>query len=374
MGRKSQIIIAIALVSAELSSPALADTKAGVDAWTAGDYAGAVKIWQDDAARGDADAMFNLGQAYRMGQGVAKDMAMAEQMYGRASSLGHLQASDNYGLLMFQRGERAKALPFVRAAADRGDPRAQYFLGILHFNGELVAKDYVRAYALVSLAQQQGIVPARVALQQMDENVPIEQRQQAAALAIELDSQAQATRARQLAAIDLSGQVPGNAQAAALPPRPVRAPTIAAAEDPIERARRVAGTDSPATAGADYARPAVTAPRPVSSATAAPQTVRPAATIAATPKPTSPPAQTPAVASAIGLWRVQLGAFGVAANANAMWTKLKSRPELAGHQRFDVKAGAVTKLQAGGFASQAAAQAACAKLQAAGFTCLAVKG
>jgi hypothetical protein len=57
-----------------------------------------------------------------------------------------------------------------------------------------------------------------------------------------------------------------------------------------------------------------------------------------------------------------------------MWARLKSRPELAGHPRLDVRTGAVIKLQAGGFVSQAAAQAACARLQAGGFTCLAVKG
>ena len=69
---------------------------------------------------------------------------------------------------------------------------------------------------------------------------------------------------------------------------------------------------------------------------------------------------------------MQLGAFGVPANADAMWDRVKSRPELAGHAKLLVAAGAVKKLQAGGFASQAAAQAACARLSAAGFACLAV--
>ena len=74
-----------------------------------------------------------------------------------------------------------------------------------------------------------------------------------------------------------------------------------------------------------------------------------------------------------GTWRIQLGAFGVAANADAQWAKLRARPELAGHPRLNVKAGAVTKLQAGGY-SQAGAQAACARLKAAGIDCAAVPG
>jgi tetratricopeptide (TPR) repeat protein len=372
MGRKRFVIAALALAGTAFAAPASADTKAGVDAWTSGDHAGAVRIWQTEAAKGDADALFNLGQAYRMGQGVAKDLATAEQMYGRAAALGHLQASDNYGLLLFQRGERAKALPYIRAAADRGDPRAQYFLGVSHFNGELVPKDWVRAYALVSLAQRQGVGPALAALQQMDQHVPMEQRQQAVALAQELDSQAQATRARQLAAVDLGGQVPGTTTAGAVPTRPARTAVITAADDPIERARRVATNDSPASAGADYARPAAAAPRPETVAGTPPPSSRPSVT-AALPKPAPPSAQRPAPA-ATGPWRVQLGAFGVAANADAMWARLKNRVELTGHPRLDVRAGTVIKLQAGGFASQAAAQAACARLQAAGFACLAVKG
>ena len=80
-----------------------------------------------------------------------------------------------------------------------------------------------------------------------------------------------------------------------------------------------------------------------------------------------------ALANTSGTWRVQLGAFGVASNADAMWAKLRARPELAGHARLNVKAGAVIKLQAGGF-SQAAAQAACGRLKAAGITCAAVPG
>ena len=119
---------ALALVGALAlaAAPAMADVKAGVDAWSRGDFAAAVAAWQGPAARGDADAEFNLAQAYRLGRGVKTDMAMAEALFGKAAAQGHIHASDYYGLLLFQRGERAKALPFITAAADRGEPRAQY--------------------------------------------------------------------------------------------------------------------------------------------------------------------------------------------------------------------------------------------------------
>ena len=53
MGRT--YLLAGLLVGAGLgfAAPAFADTKAGVDAWTSGDFAGAVKVWQVEAAKGD---------------------------------------------------------------------------------------------------------------------------------------------------------------------------------------------------------------------------------------------------------------------------------------------------------------------------------
>jgi cell division septation protein DedD len=344
MGR-NYLIAAVALgAGAILSSPAQADTRAGVDAWTKGDYAGAVKQWQAQSAKGDADALFNLGQAYKLGKGVKQDLIKAEQLFAQAAAMGHLQAGDNYGLLLFQRGDRQKGLPYIRAAADRGDPRAQYLLGVMHFNGELVPKDWVRAYALVTLAQQQGLPQAAGAMGQMDEHIPYDQRQQGVQLAAELASQADATRARQLAAVDLGNQVPSPV------PAPLRGPNVASAQGaPQSAANPVRVHQGPP--------PGVTPPPP-----------RPVA--APAPRPAPPPAPAP-MPTAGGSWRIQLGAFGVAANADALWARVKGRPEVAGHPRLNVKAGAVTKLQAGNY-SQAAAQAACAKLKAAGFTCAAV--
>lgn len=358
MGRKYLLVAALTLAGAIPGAGALADTRAGVDAWSRGDFTAAVREWQGDAGRGDADAQFNLGQAYRLGKGVPQDMAKAEELFGKAAAAGHVQASDNYGLLLFQRGERTKALPFIRAAADRGDPRAQYLLGIAHFNGDMVARDWVRAYALVSLAQQAGLDQARQALIQMDTHVPLAQRQEAVALAGELQSQAEATRARQLAAADLGASPPTRTTGTA--------PVVTAAPRPPVGTRPA--VDSPATAGADYARPAFIPPTVTFAAPPAPG--RPVATATAA-APARPPVA-PATPAADG-WRIQLGAFGVAANADALWNKVKGRPELAGHPRINQQVGAVIKLQAGSYPGEASARAACARLVADGLTCIAVR-
>lgn len=359
------MLAAAAGVLMACAAPALADVKAGVEAWSRGDYATALKEWEGPAAQGDADAQFNLAQAYKWGKGVKQDLKRAELYYGKAAAQGHLQASDEYGLLLFDRGEHAMAMPYIQAAAGRGDPRAQYLLAVASFNGDNVTKDWPRAYALMSLARGSGLPQAGPGLQQMDTFIPLAQRQQGVALAQQISAQIEATRTREFAAADLGVKPPPPGAApfvpGAVPPQPP------SPEEAVAMAEKVARGSSPATAGADYARPA----NPVTPPAPKPQVAKPPVAkppLAAVPPP--PPPVVPTVPA--GGWRLQFGAFGVAANANALWAQLKARPELAGHPRINVPAGAVTKLQAGGF-SETTARAACVRLIIARLPCIAVK-
>ena len=319
-----------AALLALLAAPALADVKAGVDAWSAGDYAGAVVEWQGPAAEGDADALFNLAQAYRLGRGVTADNARARQLYEEAAKRGHVKAADNFGLMLFQEGEQEKAMPLIRAAAERGDPRAQYVLGLSHFNADYAPRDWVRAYALMTLAQGQGLPQAQEAIAQMDRYVPMVQRQQAQSLARQLEAEAKSQRSAELAAAELGTTAPAVAaqpQPAVLT-RPAAAPAPVVARAPVEP--RVS---YPATAPAPVAAPA------------------------------------PAVRTG-GSWRVQLGSFGVPANADRMWSQLKGNPALAGTKKTLVPSGRLTRLLATGFASNADAARACTRLKAQGQACL----
>ncbi|MBO9601757.1 MAG: SPOR domain-containing protein [Novosphingobium sp.] len=376
------------------AAPALADVKAGVDDWSRGDYAAAIKEWQGPASQGDPDAMFNLGQAYRLGRGVTADAAKAEYYYARAAEAGHVRAADTYGLILFQTGRTQQALPYIEAAAKRGDPRSEYLLGLSYFNGELVSKDWVKAYALLTLANSQGLPQAASAIAQMDQYIPLAQRQQAAGLAVQMRQDADTTRASEQAGFDLataadapSGVLssPGAKPAAAAPlptaspriPQPV--PTtpvppsqaaydgaaLAEAQDAVSQAMSATGTEDPREAGADYTR------RPPRTATPAPvqMTEAPSVPKAPAPKPVVPkPA--PAPVAAAGPWKLQLGAFGVAGNAEKLWAKLSSRAELGGKTRLLEPAGKLTKLLAGGFATKAEADAACAGLKASGQVCV----
>ena len=322
----------VAGASMMVSAPAFADVKAGVDAWGAGDYTKAVAEWRGPAEAGDADAQFNMAQAYRLGRGVEEDPRQAEVFYSRAAAQGHIKAADNYGLLLFQDGRREQAMPYVQAASDRGDPRAQYLLGIAHFNGDLVEKDWVRAYALLTMANSAGLPQAAPAISQMDSFIPLDQRQRAQTLAVTMKREADARRISQMAAADL-GSASGGAgngspvRAVTAPPRvaaPVArppvvaartseiprpiptttvAPSVTAARAAVAEAARVTGTSSPAQAGADFARPG-TAPAPVRAATPPP------ARAAVTPAP-APRAAAPAPGSGKRGWPVARPARGI---------------------------------------------------------------
>ena len=236
MLRKTMMGIVAAGLTAGLPMAALADVNTGVADWSKGDYAGAVREWQGPADKGDPVAQYNLGQAYKWGKGVPQDLAKAELLFAKAAAQGHSAAADNYGLLLFQRGQHAQAMPYIKTAADHGEPRA-----------------------------------------------PVS---------------------------DYTTQAPSTPVAIGAPPP--RAP--------------------------------------------------------ARPEPRPEPRARPAIAGTGG-WKLQLGAFAVAGNADALWGKLRALPEIAGHPRVNAPTGRVTRLMAGGY-SEEGAKAACHKLTAAGYTCL----
>lgn len=192
-GRVSGAAIALAVIAAMLAGVAIAeppadiapkttaDGMAGVSAWRRGDYAAAVAAWQPLADGGNADAQFNLAQAYRLGRGVPADEGLAQGWYRRAADQGHPQAQANYGLLLYQNGDPRGAMPWLEKAAERGDPRAQYVVGTALFNGDPLPRDWVRAYALMSRAAGSGLPTAVASLAEMDRYIPANQRQQARA-------------------------------------------------------------------------------------------------------------------------------------------------------------------------------------------------
>lgn len=289
----------LTILAIAASQPAAAsDVKAGVDAWRRGDHAAAVRTWRPLADAGDAHAQFNLAQAYKLGRGVTVDASRAIDLYRLAARQGHREAGALLGLMLFQDGRQAEAMPHVIAAANAGEPGAQYVYATALFNGDHVGRDLAAAYAMMTRAAAGGVPQAAASLAEMEGHIPEPDRRRGRALA----------------------------QADTVPPDPARV-------------------------GAALSTSVPTVPR-----VAAPtQNARAASSV-------------PALS-----WRVQLGAFGQPANADALFERLKGRVgALRGSQSYLVRAGAVTRLQAGPFTSRSAAETACRAVQAAGGACFAV--
>jgi cell division septation protein DedD len=320
-------VAACAIGISAATAPARADVKAGYDAWNQGDYPKAVAQWRPLAETGDADAQFNMGQAYKMGNGVPPDDTIAMEWFRRAAAQGHPRAIDNYGRMLFQAGKRAEAIPYIEKSAALGKPRSQYILATALFNGEYESKDWVRAYALMTRAASAGLQPAAQSLEQMNIYIPADQRQQGLAMAAQLETQ---EKAAVLAAdTQMSKSVADTAPTvpAKPAPKPVKASDVRAPE-----------------------KPAIKPAGPVKA-------------VSAKPVPVAAPAK--------GDWRVQLGAFSEDGRAKSQWKTLSGKVRgLAAYTPYYIKAGTVTRLLAGPLASSGDAEKLCGKIKAAGSDCL----
>jgi len=182
-----RIVVAIMAAALASVSPAASPTvKAGVDAWQRGDHQEATAIWRNLAEKGDADAAFNLGQAFRLGRGGPADSAQAKRWFEMAANKGHLDAQVSLGLLLFDSGDRAVAMSWLRKAAARGEPRALLVVGTALFNGDGMKQDPVLGYAYVSRAAAQGLAPAQSTLAEMDKIMTLEERKRGVAMAIDM--------------------------------------------------------------------------------------------------------------------------------------------------------------------------------------------
>lgn len=99
----------------------------------------ALKLWEQAAETGNAEAAFNAGLYHDEGIGVTKNLERAVHFYRVAADLGYVNASTNLGLLLWDRrdlctspGEPEMRLTF---SAKRGDANA---IGALEsYNREL---------------------------------------------------------------------------------------------------------------------------------------------------------------------------------------------------------------------------------------------
>ncbi|MFA5924059.1 MAG: tetratricopeptide repeat-containing serine protease family protein [Methylococcaceae bacterium] len=131
----------------------------------------AVEWFQKAAAQGDARAQYFLGEVYYYGEGVPKDAAKAVQWFQKAAAQGDARAQSFLGA-MYENGfgvpkNAVKAVEWFQKAAEQGNAKAQVNLGVMYKNGEGLPKNAVKAVEWFQKAAAQGEVIAQVSLGMM---------------------------------------------------------------------------------------------------------------------------------------------------------------------------------------------------------------
>ena len=135
----------------------------------------ALSWYQKAADLGDAGALYQLGLLSETGVGTKLDYATAVKYYQQASDKGNANAKfalarmNQHGLGMPK--DPQAAAKFYKELADLNNAYAQYQLGKLYYDGALGAAMPQEGLKWLQLAEQNGSVQARIALQKLTPKV-----------------------------------------------------------------------------------------------------------------------------------------------------------------------------------------------------------
>lgn len=145
-----------------------AELEDGFQAFTAGNYEQALRLWLPIAEKDNHEAQYNLGILYMKGLGVEKNEKTAFIWYKRASANGNTDAMYNLGM-MYNQGRviyrsPKDAVKWWRKAAELGNVAAQFNLGVVYAYGRSIKQDSNEALKWWKRAALQGNKDAREAL------------------------------------------------------------------------------------------------------------------------------------------------------------------------------------------------------------------
>lgn len=112
------------------------------------------------AKMGDTNAMMLLAMKYKNGEGVKKDLVLAEQWIRKAADVGDSIAQDNLAV-MYRDGEGLdknpeQAVKWFTNSAKQGNQQAQGNLAQMYMNGSGIQQDLFLAFAWSKLAVKNG--------------------------------------------------------------------------------------------------------------------------------------------------------------------------------------------------------------------------
>ena len=124
---------------------------------------------QQRIEQGDAEAMYQLGRFYHIGEVVEADYDKAMTLYHRANALGYPLAANNIGALYDDMGEPEKSVEWFEQGIRQGDKRATINLGRFYLLGIAVEQDTFKGMQMLEKYDNDG--PASYLLAQVYDGV-----------------------------------------------------------------------------------------------------------------------------------------------------------------------------------------------------------
>jgi TPR repeat protein len=130
--------------------------QSGANAYLKRDYATAYRELFPLAQEGHADAQLLVGDMYRWGEGVGKNVTKAIIWYRKSAEQGNRMAQETLGIYYDRRGNRRRAFHWLTEAANQDSADAQYRLAKMYVRGKAVTKDIDAATELFISAAKLG--------------------------------------------------------------------------------------------------------------------------------------------------------------------------------------------------------------------------
>ena len=129
-----------------------------------GEYERAIPWLENSAEQGYIPALILLGNIFLHGGGVNKNLSMAKKYFRQAADKGDAIAQYNLGMIAVEEGDPEAIVKWLFESSRQGFPLSDYYLGIMHFSGYEVERDFVAAEHYLFKAAQHGFTPAKLTL------------------------------------------------------------------------------------------------------------------------------------------------------------------------------------------------------------------
>ena len=105
----------------------------------------AFELWTEAAVLGSIDALYNLGDAYRRGQGVQQDEAKADELWEKAAIQGHVESRHNLGGYEGMNGSYVRAIRHLLISAKMGNQNSVEIIKRVFMTGIATKEQYMEA-------------------------------------------------------------------------------------------------------------------------------------------------------------------------------------------------------------------------------------